>query len=282
MAYTQIVSAALSETRSKFALAEALAIEIPEQEVGRNKGDAGKSVLFRLEEARDEIRANGGEPRSAGTLDEYRRTALWVSKRIRGHATEFFWVADSSFTAHNDARKAGMSYEDFAKQPLTSREIRAASGGASKDGDPKGVVSGWSPKQKRNAVIELAKDPDVSTLVGRVSKLQVKKAGATAPPDTDPEPETEEEPPKAEKKEIDTQRHLALASNALLRAMGNLDDALKEIKEGGPEQMHAFHFVGWPDLLKDIQARTDLLRDWFQNGRLSDQVEEFLKNTSGT
>ena len=71
--YPRIIEAALSETASKFKLAEALATEIP----AKKEGD-GQKVMEQLEAALQEIENNGGEEVSAHTLSHYRRVGLWV------------------------------------------------------------------------------------------------------------------------------------------------------------------------------------------------------------
>lgn len=51
------------------------------------------------------------------TLANYRLTALWVNEAGTPH---FGWVDGFSFTAHNEARKAGLSYDEFAANPRTT------------------------------------------------------------------------------------------------------------------------------------------------------------------
>jgi len=126
--FTQTVAAALSETSSKFALAEALATEIPYRKPGpRLVGDERGGLTEVLKDVRQEIIDAGGEERTIRLLGEYRLTALWV----RGDGKVFRWVKGASFSAHLEARNGGLSLEEFADLDPGDRRvnrIRAAAG----------------------------------------------------------------------------------------------------------------------------------------------------------
>jgi nucleotide-binding universal stress UspA family protein len=147
----EAADAALMGKESIFKLAEALAKGIPAQQ--------GKSgVKEGLEQVRQRILDRGGEPVAVGTLGNYRWTALHFS----GKPGKFLWVSGVSYTAHEEAYKAGIAAADFAANPLTTREIRQASGKASKDGDPAKVTAGWSIKQQIEAAHQMLADPKVA------------------------------------------------------------------------------------------------------------------------
>lgn len=110
MKYPMTVKAALTETASKFKLAEALAREIP-------KGSSPKVVATLIEEARQEVIAAGGEDRAAETFHAYRRAALWVADNGGFEPTSFAWVKGYSYTAHRDAMESGRKFSDFAASP---------------------------------------------------------------------------------------------------------------------------------------------------------------------
>jgi hypothetical protein len=158
MKYPRSVAAALAETQSKFALAEALASEIPP-----HHGDPTHSdVSDALTEVRDEIIKAGGEPKAVETLAKYRLTARWVAGLVgeengRRNRRPFAWVEGFSFSSHNQARQNGLTIAEFTKRPRHERELRANEGKASKDGDPVGIVDGWSPEQRKQAAERLAK-----------------------------------------------------------------------------------------------------------------------------
>lgn len=149
--YTRIVNAAIGETRSKFALAAALALDIPPR---------GTTIGFRLEEARQAIIKAGGEPRNIKTLGEYRLTALWVQNRTSS-GTVFRWVSGMSFTAHSEARAAGLSYDDFASRPRTTNELRREAGRPHGGSGP----STWSHEDRVKATRELLTDQAVAEAV---------------------------------------------------------------------------------------------------------------------
>jgi hypothetical protein len=157
MSYTRIVSAALAETQSKFKLAEALALDIPPKRRGPTD-EAERSVPEYLADARQAIIDAGGEPRTVKTLDYYRRTALWVEvSTVTGR--NFAWVPGRSFTAHNEARGVGMTYEAFAAMPnATAREIRP-----SKQDIP--LRDDLTAEQKAAMARELIADPEVADAI---------------------------------------------------------------------------------------------------------------------
>lgn len=159
--YENTVKAALSETKSKFALAEALATDIP----AKAEGDK-LHVRDELIKARQAVIDAGGEPKSVETLDQYRKTALWVS----AVNSRFSWVGGYSFTAHNEARMAGIAFEDYQANPKNTREVRQESNPpkASKDGDPRKVVQGWTPEQKAEAIQEAYADPETRKAVKKL------------------------------------------------------------------------------------------------------------------
>lgn len=162
--YARTVRAALAETKSKFELAEALALEIPERQAGRQaEGTEERPVPARLEEAREAIIQAGGEPRSVDTLANYRHTALWVG--IVPGTEHFRWVPGASFTAHNEARGARMSYEEFAAlEDKTSTAIRVGAGNRGSHGGP-GTIDSWTPDQQAEAARHLMARPGVADAV---------------------------------------------------------------------------------------------------------------------
>lgn len=160
MTYDRTVSAALAETKSKFGLAEALALDIPPRRSGPSE-DA--TISEYLTEARQAIIDNGGEPHSVGTFAHYRKTALWVQD---GDVPNFHWVRGTSFTAHNEARLAGLSYEEFVASPVkTTDAFRKTAGKAGTDGPAEKIAASWSEDEKVAAARELLSDPDVSSQI---------------------------------------------------------------------------------------------------------------------
>jgi len=158
MKYEKTVAAAVAETKSKFRLAEALAEEIPARRSGPTDDVAVPELLA---EARMAIIAAGGEARSVETLRRYRETALWVGVEVGTHRN-YRWVDGVSFTAHDEARVAGLSYEEFAAAPKTSRAIRSESGKRMPGGgQPDEVIPSWSEEEKREAArVLVAEAPD--------------------------------------------------------------------------------------------------------------------------
>lgn len=110
--FTRTVSAAIGETQSKFALAEALALDIALRRGRPPKGETPTDLL--LAQARTEIIMAGGEPRSVKTLTNYRLTALWVRNQKTGM---FQWLRDRSWSSHDEARQNGLTYAQFAAMP---------------------------------------------------------------------------------------------------------------------------------------------------------------------
>lgn len=162
--FKKTIRAALSETKSKFALAEALAAEIPSR--GRGGRAANENVVRdELVQARQAIIAAGGEPRSVETLDSYRRTALWVRK-VQANSPELSWLPGVSFSAHNEARKAGMTQAAFARMPDKSVDaVRRITGRAGTDGPATKIAASWTPKQQAEVVTSLAKKPEVAKAI---------------------------------------------------------------------------------------------------------------------
>lgn len=159
MAYERTVEAALAETKSKFALAEALALDIPPRGRVRHS-DGDKTVATYIEEARERILAAGGEARHVKTLEAYRETALWTTQDVLG---DFHWVEGKSYSAHYEAYRSGIPFADFAANPKTVRELRQDAGRVSPDGG--GVVKSWTSERKIEAARELLSDPQVAEQV---------------------------------------------------------------------------------------------------------------------
>lgn len=103
--YPLTVKAALSETKSKFELAEALALEVP--------AGAETSLAAALAEAV----AAGGEEKSVAVYRDYRLTALWVADNGGVEPTAFRWAPGLSFSAHQVARQKGQAFKDFLVTP---------------------------------------------------------------------------------------------------------------------------------------------------------------------
>lgn len=165
MTYEKTIAAALTETKSKFALAEALALDVPPRSRGGSAEDE-QSVIAYVTEARDAIVAAGGEDRAVGTLSNYRMTALWAESSD-GSVRTFRWVDGVSFTAHNEARMAGESHAQFVARAAAgranSRDIREDHGRAPTGAiSPSRVVPSWSPEQRADAARELLADPQVA------------------------------------------------------------------------------------------------------------------------
>lgn len=115
--YERTVTAALSETKSRFALAEALAEDIPARAPGTSATARGtRNVLDLIKDAGDAIVSAGGEPRTCGYLAAMRETALWVSS-LSKEGSSYNWVRNMSFTSHKDAWAVGEKYEVWAANP---------------------------------------------------------------------------------------------------------------------------------------------------------------------
>jgi len=161
MTYERTVAAAVAESKSKFALAEALAEDIPPRGSGPN-ASGQPDVKDLLAEAAEAIIRVGGEPHSVSTLDKYRQTALWAKKP---NSALYRWVPRSSFSAHLEARAVGISYEEFAALPKkTVDAIRLEVGRQPKSGSVSRIGS-WTPEQRTEAARELLADPLVAKSV---------------------------------------------------------------------------------------------------------------------
>jgi hypothetical protein len=114
--YHRTVTAALSETASKFALAEALALDIAPRRGRPGRDEVGTDQ--QLAEVREQIIEAGGEPRSVVTLRNYRLTALWVKHPKTG---AFRWLKGRCWSAHDEARQRGLSYAEFTALPADTR-----------------------------------------------------------------------------------------------------------------------------------------------------------------
>lgn len=154
--YDRTITAALSETQSKFAIAEALALDIPAEKRGPTPPDE-LGVKQRLEAARVAILDAGGEPRTVETLYNYRRTALWV---FDFKVKNFLWVTGASFTAHKEAMLTGLSYDAFCALPdKKANTVRAALG--NQDKYPP-APKNWTPEQQVQAARQVLADPEVA------------------------------------------------------------------------------------------------------------------------
>lgn len=155
MAYDRTVAAALSETKSKFTLAEALALDVPPRSQGSRAHDV--SVTDYLSQARQSIIDAGGEPRSVSSLLKYRNTALWASTSTAS-GRSFAWVPGYSFSAHSEARETGLTFEQFAAEPKTRNEIRQDAGRAGNYGPPERAVQSWTSEQKASVAETLIRE----------------------------------------------------------------------------------------------------------------------------
>lgn len=106
--YPEIINAVAYGTQAVLDIAGALAIDIP----------AGAlDVTGKLIEARKQAIAVGGYVRSVETWKEWRLVALWADRR---------WVADQSLYAHAEAKRAGLTVEEFRTTPTAVADIKAA------------------------------------------------------------------------------------------------------------------------------------------------------------
>lgn len=167
MTYDRILTAALAETQSTFGLAEALALDIPPRHHGPQ--DDSTTVLGYLREVREAIIAAGGEPKHEKTLLDYRHTALWVSTDL---GTNFRWVPGRSYSAHNEARSTGMTYEAFTAMPKATVDIIRAGAlrrdGTERhgtDGPPDRIVENWTTAQRAEAARQMLAEPQVADAV---------------------------------------------------------------------------------------------------------------------
>src|SRR5215510_6080370 len=125
MRFPKSVDAARGVGMEKKTLAEALYAEIPPRGRGRRPaGEATDPEMF--EEVADEIFAETGERYAAKTLRDYRDVAAWVAGNSRPEAS-ILW-ADASWTAHREAYKNGLSWEEFSSGKRTKRAVRQQAG----------------------------------------------------------------------------------------------------------------------------------------------------------
>jgi hypothetical protein len=237
-----------------------------------------------LTEAREAIISAGGEPRAAWTMDEYRKTALWVSGDL---TRNFAWLPGVSYSAHSEARKHSMTYEQFAARPLKVDQIRATAdhprgGAAGTDGPPERIVSNWTPDQKAEAAREILADPDMADQVladqdtshaagaALVRKAQARVREGKEWRDRNLPPETR-----------DVNRRLGERDTQL--ALGQICDKFaKDIAEALPgagvlAENERFWLSGARDNAANALAA---LSDYIQNGPLSDEAAEMLRNVS--
>lgn len=165
--YDRTVAAALAETQSKFALAEALALDIPPRTRGRHaEDDDTPHVADLLLDARTAIIEAGGEPRSVKTLSDYRLTAIWVCEWTSKSSEfgTFRWAPEASFSAHNEARGHQMTYTRFARlKDKTVDNIRRLNNRAGTDGPAVKVAEKWTPEERAEVVQHAIKhDPQVA------------------------------------------------------------------------------------------------------------------------
>src|SRR4029077_19179696 len=126
---------------SRFALAEALAVDIPPRRSGPVAA-AQLTVMQHLEWAAAEIEQAGGERRSPATLAEYRESAIWVRRGVTSPL--FRWVEGASFSAHTEARKGGLTYPNFKALPShTVDAVREALNRTGTRGTPETVIGKW-------------------------------------------------------------------------------------------------------------------------------------------
>jgi len=158
--YETIIRAALSMKRSKFAMAEALVLDIPDTGHG---GEGDGSVNAALEEVAEQIVNMGGDDIAVGTLRKMRHTALWVQASTTG-GTSFEWREGSSFTAHRRAYEGGMEWALFARMPRTTRDVQKALGNKASVGSTSAKVEEMTTTERVDMARALAAaDPDVVT-----------------------------------------------------------------------------------------------------------------------
>jgi hypothetical protein len=145
--------------RSKFAMAEALVLDIPL--TGEGKGDG--SVNSALEEVALQIVDMGGDEIAVETLRNYRKTAAWVLG-VRGDTQKFEWREGSAFDAHRRAAMGGMEYSEFAKTPRTTREVQKMLGQKVSATQPKQAVETMTQTERVDMARALAEaEPDIVT-----------------------------------------------------------------------------------------------------------------------
>ncbi len=237
--YGRVVTAALAETRSKFELAEALALDIPPRPQGGSV-DNDQSVREYLAEAREVIIVAGGEPRAVETLREYRKTALWVESG-RDFPPTFAWVQGVSFSAHDEARKTGLSYEDFAAMPKkTVREARQLTGSRPPDGEAatRQAVRSLPPDRKAEIVREALAESEVADQVVRHTPTRANLARAENTVDRQQQERARQDYDLHEPRSVQIGAHADM-QYALTKARTAMSDALEAA------DILAAH--GWPD-----------------------------------
>lgn len=109
--FPKTIKAASAISKDKKHLAEAIWLEIPPRENGRPK--KGTPMIETLLETMAEELAESGHDYSVGTLDKYRRVALWVHSEKGDHGVPLSTWCDVSWHAHQEACLGGMSFPTF-------------------------------------------------------------------------------------------------------------------------------------------------------------------------
>lgn len=182
--YPNTVSGGLDERRGKFALAEGLATDIPRTKSGPT-ADGDTAVRDQLVEARQALIDAGAEPRSVRSLDDYRRTALWVSREL---AQNFAWASGRSWSSHVEAYKAGLTYDEYVALDDDEAKvdaIREANGkptthaGTIKDGTVEAIKSdpevAKAIAKDEDAIKTLAEDPQVGAALRKAMRGEPKQ-----------------------------------------------------------------------------------------------------------
>jgi hypothetical protein len=243
MSYEKTVAAALAETQSKFALAEALATEI-EPQMGRDAETAD-----RLDGARQAIIDAGGEERSVPTLANYRNTAQWVSGPTLGN---FRWIPKVSFTAHSAAREAGMGYDKFAALPVkTVDAIRHQAGKAGISGQPAAIINRMTPAELDAAMDDPEARERMNSARNRRDDDQASKGQSRR------KPETSYGPMDLLFDLRDQQRILRRAASAASNGGVVVSDE---------------HRQSLLDVVSDTQADLGMLAAWINGGSLDDAI----------
>ena len=193
------------------------------------------SIWPRLQAA---ITEAGGEYRSVKTLANYRETALWVSPVNGGN---FRWMPGISFTVHNEARQAGLTYDQFAANPAASKRQGREEfhGKPMSDTTPDRAISGWTPEQKTEAARSLISDPEVANKVFTDSDSKVRAMEAihrddqlkhfNPLPPSQPYPHLSEDPDETRlddhaSRVLEDRADIALAIGAMQRVLGRGSD----------------------------------------------------------
>jgi DNA-binding protein YbaB len=163
--FQRIMEAAKAGTRSKEAMAEALALDIPH----KVEGD-GQVIEAALESARSQMIDAGYEDIPVGTLRNMRATALWVEKN-RTTVVQFPWRGGTSFTAHQYAALGGMAWDKFSRSPLKTRDVQAMLGNKVTTTSVKKSVETMTAVEKVDMMRELASD-DVNAFTDVVVEAQ--------------------------------------------------------------------------------------------------------------